>query len=111
MAGKFEVYNDKSGDFRFRLKASNGQNILASQGYKSKAGCMNGVESVKKNAADEARFEKMETKSGKFAFNLLAANKQVIGSSQQYASKASRDNGIKSVMTNAPDAEVVEVDS
>ena len=49
---KFEVYNDKAGEFRFRLKATNGQVIAASEGYKSKASCMNGIESVKKNAPD-----------------------------------------------------------
>lgn len=49
---KFEVYNDKKGEFRFRLKATNGQVICASEGYTTKAACKNGIESVKKNAAD-----------------------------------------------------------
>lgn len=49
---KFEVYTDKAGEFRFRLKATNGQIIAVSEGYKAMAGCMNGIESVKKNAAD-----------------------------------------------------------
>jgi len=49
---KFEVYADKAGEFRFRLKATNGQVIAVSEGYKALAGCMNGIESVKKNAAD-----------------------------------------------------------
>lgn len=49
---KFEVYIDKAGEFRFRLKATNGQIIATGEGYKSKSGCMNGIESVKKNAAD-----------------------------------------------------------
>lgn len=51
---KFEVYNDKAGEFRFRLKATNGQIIATSEGYKSLSGCMNGIESVKKNAPDAA---------------------------------------------------------
>ena len=50
---KFEIYEDKSGEFRFRLKARNGQIIGVSEGYKSKASCVNGVESVKENAAVE----------------------------------------------------------
>ncbi|UTF50863.1 YegP family protein [Desulfomicrobium sp. ZS1] len=111
MAGKFEMYKDKAGEFRFRLKAGNGQIILGSEGYKDKSGCKNGIESVKKNAADEGRFKKIDTKSGKFAFSLLAANHQVIGTSQQYETVASRDNGIQSVMTNAPEAAVVEVEA
>ena len=49
---KFEVYADKAGEFRFRLKATNGQIIAVSEGYKAIAGCMNGIESVKKNAPD-----------------------------------------------------------
>ena len=50
---KFEIYLDKAGEFRFRLKASNGETIAASEGYKSKAGCKNGIESVRKNADSE----------------------------------------------------------
>ncbi|MEW8155432.1 MAG: YegP family protein, partial [Candidatus Thiodiazotropha endolucinida] len=69
MAGKFEIYKDKAGEYRFRLKASNGQNILASEGYKAKSSCTNGIESVKKNAPDDARFERKETKTGKHMFN------------------------------------------
>jgi len=49
---KFEVYTDKAGEFRFRLKATNGQVIAVSEGYTTIANCLNGVESVKKNAAD-----------------------------------------------------------
>lgn len=49
---KFEVYKDNAGEFRFRLKATNGQVIATGEGYKAKAGCMNGIESVKKNAPD-----------------------------------------------------------
>jgi len=49
---KFEIYTDKAGEFRFRLKAGNGQIIAVSEGYASKASCENGIESVKKNAVD-----------------------------------------------------------
>ena len=49
---KFEIYADKAGEFRFRLKATNGQVIAVSEGYKTLANCLNGVESVKKNAVD-----------------------------------------------------------
>ena len=111
MAGKFEIFKDKAGEFRFRLKAGNGQIILGSEGYKDKSGCKNGIESVRKNAADEGSFKKIDTKSGKYAFSLLAANHQVIGTSQQYETAASRDKGIQSVMTNAPEAAVEEVEA
>ncbi|MEO0400538.1 MAG: YegP family protein [Pseudomonadota bacterium] len=106
MAGKFEIYKDKAGEFRFRLKASNGQNILASEGYKERASALNGVESVKKNAADAGRFEKKESSNGKPYFVLKAGNHQVIGNSEMYESEDARDNGISSVMSNAPEASV-----
>lgn len=54
---KFEVYLDKAGEYRFRLKAKNGEVIAVSEGYKSKDSCLNGIESVKKNAP-EAEIEK-----------------------------------------------------
>lgn len=109
MAGKFEIYNDKAGEFRFRLKASNGQTILASEGYKAKSGCTNGIESVKKNASNDSNYERKSTNSGKFMFNLKAANSQVIGTSESYETAAARDNGIESVKNNAPSAVVVEL--
>lgn len=49
---KFEIYKDKAGEFRFRLKATNGQIIAIGEGYKAMAGCKNGIESVKKNAPE-----------------------------------------------------------
>ena len=56
---KFEVYRDKAGEFRFRLKATNGQIVAVGEGYTAKAGCLNGIESVKKNAP-EAPIEEVE---------------------------------------------------
>jgi uncharacterized protein YegP (UPF0339 family) len=109
MAGKFEIFRDKAGEHRFRLKAGNGETILTSEGDKDKAGCGNGIESVRKNASDPARFEKVRTDGGQYRFNLKAANHQVIGTSQNYDSESGRDNGIKSVSANAPAAAVVEV--
>ncbi|MCL4759563.1 MAG: YegP family protein [Rhodocyclaceae bacterium] len=106
MAGKFEVYKDQAGEFRFRLKAANGQVILASEGYKAKASCLNGVESVKNNAPDDTKYERKESQSGKPMFNLRATNGQVIGTSQLYESVAARENGIESVKKNAPEAAV-----
>lgn len=104
MAGKFELYTDKAGEYRFRLKAGNGQIILASEGYKTKASALNGIESVRKNSQDDARFERKEGAGGKPRFNLKASNGQVIGTSESYESTSARDNGIASVAKNAPEA-------
>ena len=49
---KFEVYTDKAGEFRFRLKAKNGEIIATGEGYKAKAGCLNGIDSIRRNAPD-----------------------------------------------------------
>ena len=106
MAGKFELYLDKAGEYRFRLKAGNGEIILASEGYKQKASALNGIESVRRNSASEERFEKKDTSSGKPMFNLKATNGQVIGTSESYSSAAARDNGVASVQKNAPDAKL-----
>lgn len=106
---KFEISVRTNGEFQFNLKASNGEIILTSEGYTSKAACLNGVESVKKNAVEEKRFDKLVAKNGKPYFNLKATNGQIIGQSQMYASERNRDNGIASVMRNAPIAEIVEL--
>ena len=115
--GKFVISTRKNGEFQFNLKANNGQVILSSEGYTTKAACNNGIESVRKNSADDgrferkeaandARFERKESTNGKWYFNLKSTNGQVVGSSQMYESEASRENGIQSVMNNAPDATV-----
>ena len=106
--GKFIVTVRKNGEFQFNLKATNGQVILTSEGYVKKESCLNGIESVKKNAPIAERFEVKVAKNGKPFFNLKASNGQVIGSSQMYASERTMKQGIASVMKNAPEAPVVE---
>ncbi|RKS56041.1 hypothetical protein BC962_1018 [Gillisia mitskevichiae] len=105
--GKFEIKKDKAGEFRFNLKASNGQIILSSEGYKAKPSCMNGIESVKKNSQKDSNFERKDA-NGKYRFNLKSTNSQVIGTSESYTSSAAMENGIASVMKNAPEADVVD---
>ena len=103
---KFQIYTGNNDQFYFRLNARNGEQILSSQGYASKASCQSGIESVKKNAADDGRFEKKTAKDGRFYFVLTAANKQVIGQSQMYKTASDRDNGITAVQRVAADAPV-----
>jgi uncharacterized protein YegP (UPF0339 family) len=108
MPGKFELYKDKGGKFRFRLKASNGQIILASQGYATKVSAKNGIASVQKNCAEDSRFERKDSK-GKFMFNLKASNGQVVGTSERYDTEKSCENGIQSVCKNAPGAKIEDL--
>jgi len=109
MAGKFELYQDKAEEFRFRLKAGNGENIGLSEGYKTKAAALKGIESVRTNAGEEAQYVFKTGKNDKIYFNLKAKNHQVVLSSQGYSSESGAKNGVKSVMQNAPDAAVVEL--
>ncbi len=106
--GKFVISQRKNGEYQFNLKAGNGQVILTSEGYTTLAACKNGIESVKKNSQEDARFERKEAKDGSPFFNLKATNGQVIGKSEMYSSTAACENGIESVKKNAPEAEVVE---
>jgi uncharacterized protein len=106
--GSFVISKRKNGEFQFVLKAGNGQVILASEGYTTKAACENGIESVKKNSQTDTRFERLEAKNGKPYFNLKATNGQIIGTSEMYESVAARENGIASVAKNAPDADTKE---
>ena len=109
MAGWFELSNSSDGQFRFVLKAGNGEVILTSELYKSKAAAENGVASVQANATDDTRYERKMAANGKAFFNLKAANSQVIGTSQMYSSEGARTTGIESVKANGPSTDVREV--
>ena len=100
MAGWFELSKSSNDQFRFVLKAGNGEIILTSELYTTKAAAENGIASVRTNSPLDERYEKKTATNGKSHFNLKAGNHQVIGSSQLYASEASRDKGIASVKTN-----------
>ena len=105
---KFEVFKAKNGEYYFSLHAKNGQKILGSEGYSSKAACLNGIESVRKNSASADNFETQTSKDGSFYFTLKSPNGQVIGKSEMYSSKSGLTNGIASVQENAPGAPVEE---
>lgn len=102
MAGKFMLKS--SGDqSMFNLHASSGQIVLTSERYVSRSGAMNGIESVKKNAADDGHDE---LSGGGTRFNLKAGNGQVIGTSQTYASEATARAGMQAVKRAATDTTV-----
>ena len=120
--GKFVVKTVKTG-IKFNLKAGNGEIIATSEVYTSRSACMNGIESVRKNAAaakledqtaegfesvTNPKFEVYTDKTGEFRFRLKARNGEIIAVSEGYKAKASCLNGIESVRKNAPEAEIVE---
>ena len=106
--GKFVISSRKNGAYHLNLKAGNGHVILSSESYKSKTACQNGIESVKKNAVNNARFEKITAPNGKFYFTLKASNGQVLGTSEMYDTLSGLENGVESVQTNAAESTVVE---
>lgn len=103
---KFELFSGKDNNFYFRLRARNGEPILASEGYESKGGAMNGIESVRENASNDERYQRKTSSDGKPYFVLVAGNNEPIGKSEMYSSEAALENGIAAVKEVAPNAPV-----
>ncbi|MCL6746888.1 YegP family protein [Kosakonia sp. R1.Fl] len=100
MSGWFELSRSSDNQYRFVLKAGNGEIILTSELYRTKSSAENGITSVQTNCPLDDRYEKKTASNGKYYFNLKAANHQVIGTSQMYATLQSRETGIASVKSN-----------
>lgn len=120
--GKFVVKQTKNG-FVFNLKAGNGEIIATSQTYSGEDACMNGIESVRKNAelaklenqtvenfetVTNPKFEVYLDKRGEYRFRLKARNGEIIATGEGYKAKASCLNGIDSIRRNAPESPVVK---
>ncbi len=119
---KFIIRTVASG-FKFDLTAANGQSIATSEVYETKAACLKGIQSVRKNAATKKvedqtiddfkiltnpKFGMYADKAGQFRFRLTARNGQIIATSEGYTTKSACENGIASVQKNAPKAEIAE---
>ena len=120
--GTFAVKETATG-IMFNLKAGNGEIIATSEVYNSKDACLNGIESVRKNAVaanledqtvegfetqKNPKFEVYQDKKGEYRFRLKSSNGQIIAVGEGYKAKAGCLNGIESIKKNAPDAEIVE---
>ena len=120
--GKFVIRTVNTG-IKFDLKATNGQVILTSEVYTTKAACQNGVQSIMKNAPaanvedqtvegfetmSHPKFEMYQDKAGEYRFRLKAGTGESSGVSEGYTTKANCVNGVESVKKNAADAEIVE---
>lgn len=106
--GKYQIRKTSNGQFRWTLKASNGETLLTSETYVSRQGCLDGVASSKVCVADK-NFDKKTSVSGQPYFNQVANNYQVLGTSEMYSSTSARDNGIDSVKRNAPTATIEDL--
>jgi uncharacterized protein YegP (UPF0339 family) len=107
---KFQVYKDKSGKFRFRLRAPNNKIVTVGEAYETRAGCLKGVNAVKKycgseiddltkgeNAKPVPKFQVFKDRNEQFRFNLLAPNYEIVAVSESYKAHAGCLNGIKAV--------------
>jgi uncharacterized protein len=106
--GKFLIKPAKNAQFKFDLKADNGQVILSSELYTTKAACQNGIASVQKNCHLDERYERKVSANKKPFFNLKASNGQIIGTSELYESAAGMENGIASVKKSGVSTTIVE---
>lgn len=120
--GKFVIREVPSG-IKFDLVAANGQGIAVSEVYESRAACIRGIESVRKNApkakvedqiggegktVTNPKFELYVDKTGQYRFRLRARNGKIIAVSEGYSTRAACENGIESVRKNAEEAEIEE---
>jgi len=106
MSGKFEVYKDNVGEFRFRLVSAAGNNIMASESYKEKRSAFNGIASIKKNCQLSERFVRRQTKDGKLYFVLKAGNHEIIGKSGNFQTDDACEAGIVEFRNVALAAEI-----
>ena len=105
MAGEFYFYKDDAGEYRFCFKVGS-EIILCSEGYKSKLGCTNGIESVRNNSANPDNFVKEQTTNGKHRFSLISSNGRVLGISGDYETVSEYKAGIASAQRLARRASV-----
>ncbi len=109
MAKHFEVHKSSNAKFYWSLHADNDQKILASEMYSTKQAALSGINSVKTNSANDARYDRRIAKNGQPYFVLKAANGEVIGTSEQYSSNEAMEGGIRSVKSVGPSAPIQDL--
>jgi uncharacterized protein YegP (UPF0339 family) len=105
MPGLYDLRRS-NGQYDYVLRAANGQVLIVSERYTSKAGAENGIASTRVNAPSDARYQRLTSRDNKPYFVLRAANNEVLGTSETYSSEVARENGIASTKENAPTAPV-----
>lgn len=103
---KYTIFRGKNEQFYFNLRAENGEIVLQSEAYTTKANCQNGIDSVRRNAPIDGNYERKMSSDGKYYFVLKAANNEPIGSSETYESEQGREIGIAAVKDDGPTAPV-----
>lgn len=107
---KFQIFKSTTnGQYYFRLKARNGENILNSEGYATKQLCHIGITAVKTNAPFDNRYDRKTSTNGQYYFVLKGGNGEPIGVSEMYTSLAGRENGIEAVKRDGPTAPIEDL--
>lgn len=106
MSGKFEITRNDKGEYHFKLLNTDGKTLLRSEGYHAKAGCSNGIESVRKNAGNEKHYDVKTATDGRHYFNLKASNGQIVGTSPMFADTAACDAALAATKASAAGAPV-----
>ncbi|MEC5147897.1 DUF1508 domain-containing protein [Chitinophaga sp. 212800010-3] len=109
--GNFVITKRYNGSYQFILKAGNGEHLLSSESFSTKAAVSNGINSVIANSPRKERYESLKASSGQYFFHLKGTNDQVIGVSEMYDTVEGRDRGIQSVMRNAIGAQITDGDT
>ena len=109
MSGTFELKKSKNDQYMFNLKAGNGEVILTSEFYDTKAAAEKSIESVRKNGTNGAKFEHKMSLKGEAYFVLKAANKQFIGKSERYKVASNMEKGVASAIRNSADAVIKDL--
>lgn len=109
MSARYEIFQGINNQYYFRLRAANSEIILQSEGYVTRQGAENGVQSVKTHSPHDRFYSRLPRRDDKYYFTLNAANSQTIGTSQGYKSTTGREVGIESVKLNGPIAPITYV--
>lgn len=104
----YQIKKTINNQYRWVLKATNGETLITSETYTTKQNCLNGISSSKVSVSDK-NFERKSSTAGQPYFNQVANNYLVLGTSEMYSSIAARDNGIESVKRNAPTATIEDL--
>lgn len=108
MTARFETSKDARGEFHFKLLNDDGKTLLRSEGYKAMSSCEGGIESVRKNSADDTHYDVKTASDGRPYFNLKSGNGQVVGTSPMFADQVACQAAMAAVRTGASGAAVSE---
>jgi len=104
MPSSYNIYKSANNQYYFNLTADNNEKILASEMYPAKAGALSGIESVKVNSPNDARYSRKQSSDGKHYFVLVAMNNEPIGKSETYNTPQAMEIGIAAVKRYGPNA-------